>query len=63
MFVVDSADKVRLDEAQYELSQILQSRYLSKVPIVVVANKQDAEGEKCHFFILNIYVAICERTV
>ena len=45
VFVVDSSDKVRLDEAQYELAQLRQSRYLSKVPVVVAANKQDAEGK------------------
>ena len=45
VFVVDSADKVRIDEAQYEISQMLQTKYLRNVPMVFVANKQDAEGK------------------
>lgn len=42
--MVDSSDNVRIDEAKFELHDLLQSRDLRRVPLVVVANKQDADG-------------------
>lgn len=44
VYVVDSADQVRIDEAKFELHDLLKSRHLRKVPLIVVANKQDSEG-------------------
>ena len=44
VYVVDASDKVRIDEAKFELHELLKSRDLIKVPLVVVANKQDTEG-------------------
>lgn len=44
MYVVDSSDNVRIDEAKFELHDLLLSRDLRRVPLVVVANKQDADG-------------------
>ena len=44
MFVVDSADKERLDEAQDLLEELLCNEELTGTPVVVVANKQDIEG-------------------
>jgi len=40
MFVVDSADEKRLPESFSELHRILGDERLSRVPIVIVANKQ-----------------------
>ncbi|KAH3729345.1 uncharacterized protein LOC127853362 isoform X1 [Dreissena polymorpha] len=44
VWVVDSSDRVRADEAKFELHDLLQSRSLRRVPVIVVANKQDADG-------------------
>ena len=44
MFVVDGADRVRVDEARFELHELIAERHLRRVPLIVVANKQDAEG-------------------
>ena len=41
IFVVDSADKSRLIEAGMELSKLICESKLTKVPILVFANKQD----------------------
>ncbi|XP_026231088.1 ADP-ribosylation factor-like protein 14 [Anabas testudineus] len=41
MFVVDSWDQKRLDEARGELHQVLRNESLREVPLVVLANKQD----------------------
>jgi len=40
MFVVDSADEKRLPESFSELHRVLGDERLSRVPIVIVANKQ-----------------------
>ncbi|XP_052096055.1 uncharacterized protein LOC127731163 isoform X1 [Mytilus californianus] len=44
LFVIDSADKDRIDEAQQLLDELLQNDELLGTPIVVVANKQDLDG-------------------
>eukprot|EP00063_Salmo_salar_P043214 XP_014018049.1 PREDICTED: ADP-ribosylation factor-like protein 14 [Salmo salar] len=44
VFVVDSWDRRRLDEAKKELHQVLRSRSLKSLPLVVLANKQDLPG-------------------
>lgn len=44
LFVIDSADKDRIDEAQELLDELLQHNELLGTPIVVVANKQDLDG-------------------
>ena len=46
MFVVDSADQERMEEAKIELETILKvvSRTKANVPLLVLANKQDLPG-------------------
>lgn len=44
LFVVDSTDTERLDEAQDLLEELLCHEELTGTPVVVVANKQDIEG-------------------
>ncbi|XP_019729815.1 ADP-ribosylation factor-like protein 14 [Hippocampus comes] len=44
MFVVDSADQGRLDEARKELHQMLKFESLRGVPLVILSNKQDLHG-------------------
>jgi ADP-ribosylation factor-like protein 3 len=41
VYVVDSADKRRLEEAGIELDQLLEEEKLAGVPLLVYANKQD----------------------
>ena len=44
VFMVDSADKPRFDEAKAEIYQILESEDLKSVPILVLGNKNDLEA-------------------
>ncbi|XP_067310337.1 ADP-ribosylation factor-like protein 14 [Pseudorasbora parva] len=44
VFVVDSSDVKRLDEAKGILEQTLKSEHLRRLPVVVLANKQDIVG-------------------
>lgn len=41
IFVVDSSDRDRIDEARKELIRLLNDRELSKTVVLVFANKQD----------------------
>ncbi|CAI8029480.1 ADP-ribosylation factor-like protein 3 [Geodia barretti] len=43
IFVVDSADMMRMDETGEELSELLQEHKLAGVPLLVFANKQDLD--------------------
>lgn len=43
VFMVDSADNQRFDEAKTELRQLLDSEELKSVPILVFGNKSDLE--------------------
>lgn len=46
IFVVDCADRDRIDEARQELHRIINDREMREAIILVFANKQDlAEGE------------------
>ncbi len=44
VYVVDSADDMRLEECTKELTQLMTEEELQKVPLLVFANKQDIEG-------------------
>ena len=44
IFVVDSADKERLEKAQEELHRVIQDEELAAAPVLVFANKQDVPG-------------------
>jgi len=41
IYVIDSADKRRLEECTLELNDLLQEEKLSGVPVLIMANKQD----------------------
>ena len=41
LFVVDSSDKERMDEAKCELNKFVKSQNTQGLPCLVVANKQD----------------------
>ncbi len=44
VFVVDSADRKRLEEARRELESTLKSEHLRGRPLILLANKQDVNG-------------------
>lgn len=44
IYLVDSADKRRIDEAAEELGELLGEEQLSTIPCLVLANKQDLLG-------------------
>lgn len=44
IFVIDSADRERFQEAKEELMRVLDSQEMRDVPLVVIANKQDLPG-------------------
>jgi len=46
IYIVDSADLTRFDEASMELRTIIREQDITKVPLVVLANKQDLPNAK-----------------
>lgn len=44
IYVIDSADRKRLDESEFELNELLQEEKMSGVPLLIFANKQDLVG-------------------
>jgi ADP-ribosylation factor protein 6 len=44
IFVIDSADRDRIDEARQELERILADREMRDCLLMVFANKQDLPG-------------------
>lgn len=44
VFVVDSSDRRRVDEARRELENTLRSDQLRALPLILLANKQDVSG-------------------
>ena len=44
IFVIDSVDRARLEEAKSELGRIIQDREMRNVVLLVFANKQDVQG-------------------
>lgn len=44
IFVIDSVDRARLEEAKSELGRIIQDREMRNVVLLVFANKQDVDG-------------------
>ncbi|XP_068604843.1 ADP-ribosylation factor-like protein 14 [Brachionichthys hirsutus] len=44
VFVVDSSEKERLEEARKELENTLRSEQLRGLPLIILANKQDVDG-------------------
>lgn len=44
IFVIDSCDRLRIDEARQELQRIISDREMKEALLLVFANKQDVEG-------------------
>jgi ADP-ribosylation factor protein 6 len=51
IFVVDCADRDRIEEARQELHRIINDREMRDAIILIFANKQDLPEGKLHFFI------------
>jgi len=51
IFVVDSNDPERIEEAREELRGILEFPDMSNVPVVIIANKQDLPSKSYYFSI------------
>ena len=47
IFVIDSNDRARIDEAQQELHRIILDREMKEALLLVFANKQDIAGGAC----------------
>jgi len=52
IFVIDSGDRDRIDEARLELDRILADREMRDCLLMVFANKQDLPG--CEWFLLDV---------
>ena len=50
IFVIDSADRDRIDEARQELERILADREMRDCLLMVFANKQDLPGGEQRLF-------------
>jgi signal recognition particle receptor subunit beta len=50
VFVVDSSDRTRVDEAARELKALLVSPDTPSLPIMIFANKTDIDVRVLHFF-------------
>lgn len=48
IFVVDSSDTARMEEARSELHKIINDREMKDALLLVFANKQDIGGRTCH---------------
>ena len=46
IFVIDSNDRARIDEARQELHRIILDREMKEALLLVFANKQDVDGGK-----------------
>ena len=49
IFVVDCADRDRIDEARQELHRIINDRLMKEAIILIFANKQDLPDGRLHF--------------
>jgi len=62
VFVVDSQDRERIDEAKQELHRILSDREMKECLLLVFANKQDLPGGEPYFplvCIIHLYTFRC----
>ncbi|KXN74023.1 P-loop containing nucleoside triphosphate hydrolase protein [Conidiobolus coronatus NRRL 28638] len=61
LFVVDSTDKVRLEDCQAAFEKALSNQVLEGVPVLMAANKQDLEGSLKVEEIKEIFNPIAEK--
>lgn len=47
MYIVDSSDPDRFDEAKEAFDKMIQNRALEGVPLLIIANKQDLDVGYC----------------
>jgi signal recognition particle receptor subunit beta len=58
IFVIDSSDTSRIEEARLELHRIINDREMKESLLLVFANKQDIPGGKNSVLIDKIFVAM-----
>jgi ADP-ribosylation factor protein 6 len=62
IFVIDSSDKARIDEARQELHRIINDREMKESLLLVFANKQDIPGGM-HRFCTKMYKLVLTKFV
>ena len=60
VFVVDSQDRERIDEAKQELHRILSDREMKECLLLVFANKQDLPGGASRCLFSHVAVAVAD---
>ena len=66
IYVVDSSDRERIAESREELFGILQSDEMVRVPVVIVANKQDLPSKYNYLLLrknVNLHVVLFTLTI
>lgn len=63
IFVVDCADRDRIDEARQELHRIINDREMRDAIILIFANKQDLPDGKCYLLLALRYIHLCFAVV
>jgi len=64
IFVIDSSDKARIDEARQELHRIINDREMKESLLLVFANKQDIPGGKSILsskFVAKVVLTLCSN--
>ena len=64
--MVDSSDRERIAESREELFGILQSEEMARVPVVIVANKQDLPSKYKYLLLrknVNLHVILFTLTI
>lgn len=61
IFVIDSNDRARIDEARQELHRIILDREMKEALLLVFANKQDIPGGNTHNFVTLFFLFFWAR--
>jgi len=59
IFVIDSNDRDRIEEARTELARIIQDREMKDALLLVFANKQDISAGMLHFYTSSAIPKLC----
>lgn len=62
IFVIDSNDRDRIDEARTELTRIIQDREMKDALLLVFANKQDLAGGMAYTSPLGLSWTLTDRS-
>jgi GTPase SAR1 family protein len=60
IFVIDSADRRRMEECGLELQQLLDEEKLTGIPILIIANKQvKLLSRTCLYLYVSMHMSTC----